>query len=122
MLIWKCPECGQETLEIDGGVAQCQSCRHNADPQDVAALNSKGEPEKCPECPAEQTFAFVPQNNESNMWACFSCGQHGEHYYRCQKCNLIKNFQVIEEGEEEEDEERKAEIVCDSCWEEIKRE
>ena len=111
MLIWECPKCRQETLEIDGGVAQCQSCKYNADPQELAAINSKVEPEICPECWAQRTFALVPHNNEANMWACFSCGQHGDHYHRCLECNLIQSFH--DEGKEQD--------VCDSCWEDIKR-
>ena len=107
-LIWECPECWQEALTIDGGVVQCQFCRRNADPRELAVLNSAGGVEDCPECREEQTFSFVLQNNENEMWVCFWCGEHGEHYDRCMRCDRPDNFRGMEGMK-----------VCDSCWEHI---
>ena len=91
-LIWECPECLQEALTIDGGVVQCQFCGNNADPQKLADSNSEVEPEDCPECWTEQTFAFVLRNNENGMWACFSCGEHSENYDHCMRCDRLVYF------------------------------
>ena len=109
-IIWECPECWQEALVIDGGIVHCQFCRRDADPRELAASNSKGDVEDCPECGEGQTFAFVLHNNEEDMWVCFSCGQHGDHYDRCTECNTIGYFG----GDNVK--------ICDSCWQDIMRE
>ena len=103
-LIWECPECWQEALTIDGGVVQCQFCRRDADRHELATFNSEGDIEDCPECGTEQTFAFVLGNNEKEMWVCFYCGEHGEHYDRCIICNSPDNFF----GDDLK--------ICESCW------
>ena len=107
-LIWECPKCWQEALTIDGGVVQCQFCRRDADPHELATFNSEGDIEDCPECDTEQTFAFVLLNNEKGMWVCFSCGEHGEHYDRCLRCDQPEDFRDSDGVN-----------ICDRCWEHI---
>lgn len=109
-IIWECPECWQQALVIDGGIVHCQFCRRDADPCELAARNSEGYVEDCPECGLEQTFAFVLHNNEAGMWVCFSCGQHGENYDHCMRCSRMEYF-----GDDNVK-------ICDSCWEDIMRE
>lgn len=109
-LIWECPECWQKALEIDGGTVHCRFCRRDANPQELAADNSEGDAEDCPECGAEQTFAFILHDNETGMWICFSCGEQGDYYYDCMICDRIEHFR---------DDFAK---ICDSCWEDIMRE
>ena len=95
-IIWECRECWQEALTIDGGVVRCQFCRRDADPHRLAAINSEGDVEDCPECYIEQTFAFVLLNNEQGMWVCFSCGIYGDHYERCIRCDSLGDFRYDE--------------------------
>ena len=103
-IIWECRECWQEALTIDGGDVRCQFCRRDADPHRLAAINSEGGVEDCPECYEEQTFAFVLVKNEQGMWVCFSCGEHGEHYDRCVRCDSPDNFR----GDDLK--------ICENCW------
>lgn len=109
-LIWECPKCWQKALEIDGGIVHCQFCRRDADPHELAASNSERDVEDCPECGEEQTFAFVIHNNQMGIWVCFSCGEQGENYNYCMRCNRIEYFRDDDVN------------ICDSCWEDIMRE
>lgn len=108
-IIWKCPECWQQALVVDGGIVHCQFCRRDADPCELAAINAEWDVEDCPECGLEQTFAFIFRNDEMGMWVCFSCGESGENYDRCMRCDRLDSFQG--DGLN----------VCDSCWEHITR-
>ena len=108
-LIWTCPDCWQEALAVEDGVAQCQFCRHDFNPQELAADKSEGIPEDCPHCLEGQTFALVLSSNDEGMWVCFSCGEHGEHYYNCMRCSLMDYFP---DGDDVK--------ICTSCWEYIR--
>ena len=107
-LIWECPECWREALVIDGDTVHCRFCRRNVDPHELATFNSEGDIEDCPECGTEQTFAFVLRYNEKQMWVCFSCGEHGEHYDRCMRCDQPEDFRGSDGVN-----------ICDRCWEHI---
>ena len=91
-LIWECPECWQEALMIDGGEVTCAFCRRESDPQELAERNSEfPNVEDCPECGEESTFAFVLYTNEDGRWVCFFCGQSGENYDNCGRCDRMTN-------------------------------
>ena len=107
-LIWECPECWQEALVIDGGEVECKYCNRTAEPRDLAARHSEGGLEDCPECGEEMTFAFLLYNNDAGGWQCFSCGEGGEHYDHCMRCDRMENFA--------EDKDFK---ICNSCWSDI---
>ena len=103
--MWECPECWQETLVVDAGEASCKFCRHKSDPQELAAANSEGGVEDCPECGEELTFAFILYNNDSGGWICFACGQMGEQYDHCTLCGRMEQFPNDGDGR-----------ICESCW------
>ena len=88
-LIWECPECWQEALVIDGGEVDCKFCKRKPDPQELASRHSEGWPEDCPHCDAESSFAFILYTNEDGKWICFSCGQGGENYDSCERCDRL---------------------------------
>ena len=104
-VIWECPECWQQALVIDGGEVDCKFCRHKPDPIKLAADNTEGHVADCPECHEEQTFAFILYNNDAGEWMCFSCGERGEHYDHCIRCELMDYFP--------DDDDVK---ICGSCW------
>ena len=104
-LVRGCPECWQDALVIDGGEVHCKFCRQMADPRELAASNSEGEVEDCPECGESQTFARVLYANDIIGWNCFSCGQGGQNYGHCSICYQLESFS--------DDEVYK---VCDNCW------
>lgn len=110
-LIWECPECLRKTLAIDGGCAHCLFCERNIDPRRLAVINSAGDTYDCPECYEELTFAFVPSNDEPRRWACFSCGQHGEHYDLCERCELPDDFRDYDQDDDLK--------ICERCWEHL---
>ena len=89
-VIWECPECWQEALIVDGGEVTCAFCRRKADPQELAEGHSDlPNVEDCPECGEESTFAFVLYTNEDARWVCFFCGQSGENYDNCGRCDRM---------------------------------
>ena len=104
-LVWECPECWQETLVIDGGEVHCKFCRQTADPRELAASNSEGEVEDCPECGESQTFANVLDANNIIGWTCFSCGQGGQNYAHCSTCDQMEYFS-----------ENDSLKICQNCW------
>ena len=109
--IWECPECWQQALVIDGGQTDCKFCLHKADPQELADDSSESNVvEDCPECGEEATFALVPYNNDGGGWICFSCGQGGEEYDHCIRCNQMASFP-------DEDDVK----ICSSCWSDLVR-
>ena len=107
-VIWECPECWQPALVIDVGEVDCKFCRHRADPIELAADNAEGHVTDCPECSQEQTFAFILYNNDAGGWMCFSCGEGGEDYDHCMRCDLMAHF-PDDDGVN----------ICDSCWEHV---
>lgn len=107
--VWTCPECWQEALVIDAGTAQCQFCRHDFNPQGLASDSSEGLPEDCPHCWAEQTFALVLRRGDAGEWVCFSCGEHGEDYYPCMRCDRLDYFPDSDDVK-----------ICGNCWEHIR--
>ena len=110
-LIWECPECWQQALVIDGGQTDCKFCLHKADPQELADDNSESNVvEDCPECGEEATFALVLYNNDEGRWICFSCGQSGEEYDHCIRCNLMASFPDQDDVK-----------ICSSCWSDMVR-
>ena len=106
--LWECPECWQEALFIDTGETDCKFCRRKTDPQELAASNTESHVEDCPECDSESTFALVLYNNEEGEWVCFACGQSGEDYAHCMRCERMEHFPNRDEGP-----------ICESCWEDI---
>ena len=110
-VIWECPQCWQQALVIDGDQTTCRFCLHQADPQELADDNSESDVvEDCPECGAEATFALLLCSNGDVKWICFSCGQSGEEYDHCIRCNRMESFP-------DEDDVR----VCGSCWSDLIR-
>ncbi len=107
-LIWECPECWQEALVIDGGIADCKFCRRTTDPRDLASRHAESPIEDCPECDTEGSFAFVLYNNESGEWICFSCGVHSENYHHCMRCEQMAYFDEVEDVK-----------FCTNCWDHI---
>ena len=110
-LIWECPECWQEALVIDGGQVDCKFCLRKADPKELADDNSDSNVvEDCPECGEEASFALVLFNNEEGRWICFSCGQSGEEYEHCMRCNRMASFPDRDDVK-----------ICNSCWTDMAR-
>ena len=107
-LVRECPECWQEALVIDGGEVHCKFCRQMADPRELAASNSEGEVEDCPECGESQTFARVLYANDIIGWNCFSCGQGGQNYDHCYICDQMEHFSDNDDTK-----------VCENCWSNI---
>ena len=104
-LIWECSECWQDALVIDGGEVECKYCNRTANPRDLAAKHSEGGLEDCPECGEEMTFALLLYNNDTDRWQCFSCGEGGEHYDHCMRCDMIADFEGCEDFK-----------ICSSCF------
>ena len=107
-LVWECPACWQQALVIDAGNADCKFCKNAANPHELAVDNAEGTVEDCPECGEELTFAFVLYNNDDGEWVCFSCGQSGEGYDHCIRCDGMEDFT-----------ESDAVKICSSCWSDI---
>ncbi len=107
-LIWECPECWQRALVIDVDETNCKFCKHKIDPLELAADNSERDVEDCPECGEESTFAFVLYNNDAGEWVCFSCGERGENYQHCIRCDRMEYFSDKNDVE-----------ICESCWSDI---
>ena len=107
-LICECPECWQEALVIDAGEADCKFCRRKIDPQELASNKSEGPVEDCPECGAESTFAFVLYTNDSMGWLCFACGEGGQDYDHCMRCDQMEYFPDQDEVK-----------ICENCWSHI---
>ena len=103
-LIWECPECWQEALVIDAGEADCRFCKRRFVPSELAIGNSEGYVEDCPECGSLSTFAFILYNN-AGKWVCFSCGEGGEDYDYCIRCNQMTYFPDPEDAN-----------ICSDCW------
>ena len=104
-LIRECPECWQEALVIDAGDADCKFCKRKAEPRELAASNSEGPVGDCPVCGEESAFAFILYNNDAGEWVCFACGERGEHYDHCMRCNQIEEFSDSDDLK-----------ICESCW------
>ena len=110
-LIWECPECWQQALVIDGGQTDCKFCLRRADPQELADNNSVGySTEDCPECGEESTFALIFGSDYEGSWVCFSCGESGENYARCNSCNQMASFHDEDDVQ-----------ICHSCWSDMMR-
>lgn len=105
-LIWECPGCWQEALVSDGDEVECKFCKRKFDPRELASGNSESEVGDCPECGEHSTFALVLYNNNRTRWVCFSCGQGGENYGRCVRCDRM-TYSLGHDG---------STAICDSCW------
>ena len=105
-----CPECLQLALVIDAGEVDCKYCRRKFDSRELASSYSYTV-EDCPECGEWSTFAMLGHTNEGKeLWNCFSCGEGGDNYARCWKCDQIEHFNKSNDVQ-----------ICSSCWEHILR-
>ena len=107
-LVWECPECWQHTLVIDGGDVDCKFCKQKADPQELAESSAEGQIGDCPECGEEATFTFVIYNNDHGEWVCFSCGERGEKYDNCFRCDQLTSTHEVDDV-----------VFCQNCWSDI---
>ena len=90
-LVWKCPNCLREALDVDVGKADCKFCNHKADPQELAASLSEVSVKDCLECDAKLTLAFL-YDNDGDVWVCFACGVSCEQYAHCEMCRCMEPF------------------------------
>ena len=105
-----CPECWQLALVIDAGEADCKYCKKKFDSRELASSYSYTV-EDCPECGEWSTFAMLGHTTEgTELWSCFSCGEGGDNYARCWKCDQIEHFAKSNDIQ-----------ICSSCWEHILR-
>ena len=107
-LVWECPACWQHALVIDGGEVDCKFCKQGADPRELAESSAEGQIGDCPECGEESTFTFVIYNNDHGEWVCFSCGQRGEYYDNCFRCEQLTSTHEVGDV-----------VYCENCWSDI---
>ena len=106
--IWECLECWQQALVVDGGEASCKYCKREFDPRELAS-NYLGRVEDCPECGELSTFAMVGHTTDgAEFWSCFSCGQGGQNYDNCMRCDQMDYFADNVDVK-----------ICESCWTDI---
>ena len=103
-----CPECWQFALAVDDGEVDCKYCRRKFDPRELASSYS-GRTEDCPECAEGSTFASLGHTTDGKeIWNCFSCGQGGENYDYCMRCDQVDYFADNVDVK-----------ICERCWADI---
>ena len=102
--VLECPECWQEAMVSENGDLHCKFCRYRTVAREFAESKSQRPVEDCPECLQESTFAFELYDNDSGGWFCYSCGEGGENYDHCMRCNQMAYFPDPEDFE-----------ICDDC-------
>ena len=89
MTNWDCPECWQHTVPIGEESPVCRFCGYTISPTDLAAGNSEGDVEDCPECHGESTVGFILYNNDDGAWMCFLCGVESDDFQHCFRCGRL---------------------------------